>query len=298
VADVLVVGGIFREVLGRRDGNPEIRLAGSALTAAVAASRLGVSVALASFVGSEDVDSVNALLEHASVDGLLVVLDGASGTFAYEDAAAVQPRPLYRPAETCPTELPPLPEARVVLVFGVPDFDPVRDQAVSRAVGRSTIFLWDRQGWLSRTRDAKAAGALEAASRVLLINSGEAIDEGILDPLTGEICLPGGYARAVIKDGTHGVLVLETEGEYRRSLVPVFPVNASSTVGSGDLFGGVTAACLAAGNDLVYSARLAAAATSIVLASGDTFAPPDLSALALNTLNKSEGHLQWRWPLV
>src|SRR5436309_11855601 len=152
--DVLVVGGIFREVIApQNDEEPEIRLAGSALTAAVAASRFGVTVGIASFVGSEDSASAHALLEHGSVETRLVILDGASGTFAYEgDRDADSPRPVYRPAETSPTALPPLPDARILLVFGVPDFDPVRDLAVRAASTTASTLIWDRQGWLSRTR--------------------------------------------------------------------------------------------------------------------------------------------------
>lgn len=298
--DVLVVGGIFREVIARQnDEEPEIRLAGSALTAAVAASRLGASVTIASFVGSEDAESAHALLDHASVDTRLVILDGASGTFAYAaDADPADPRPLYRPAETCPTALPPLPEAQALLVFGVPDFDPVRDSAVRAAATAASTLIWDRQGWLSRTRDARAATALETPDRVLLVNADEAIDEGILDPRTGNVQLPAGYNRGVVKDGAHGALVVESATRHRHSLVPAFPVRASSTVGSGDLFGGVVAARLAAGDDLLAAARHAAAATSIVLASGDTFAPPDLRALTQRVLAEHECRLDWRWPLA
>jgi hypothetical protein len=204
--DVLVVGGTFREVIGRpNDQEPEIRLAGSALTAAIAASRFGVSVAIASFFGSEDAASAYTLLEHGSVDDCLVVLDGASGTFAYAgDADADDPRPLYRPAETCPTALPTLPDARVLLVFGVPDFDPVSDPAVRAVAATASTLIWDRQGWLSRTRNAEAATALQTPDRVVLANAGEAIDEGVLDTRTGEVRLPSGYQRGVVKDGARG----------------------------------------------------------------------------------------------
>jgi sugar/nucleoside kinase (ribokinase family) len=297
--DVLVVGGIFREIIRRPgDEEPEIRLAGSALTAAVAASRFGASVSIASFVGSEDADAAHSLLEHASVDTHLIVLDGASGTFAYAgDAEADNPQPLYRPAETCPTALPALPKARVLLAFGVPDFDPVRDLEVQASARTARTFIWDRQGWLSRTRDARAATALEVADRVLLANAAEAIDEGVLDRDTGEVRLPAGFNRVVVKDGHRGALVVdELEGE-RRSLVPAYPVRPLSTVGSGDLFGGVVAALLALREDLVTAATQAAAATSIVLASGDTFAPPDLQAFTQRFLAGNEGRVDWRWPL-
>ena len=130
---------------------------------------------------------------------------------------------------------------------------------------------------------------------MLLINAVEAVDEGILDPQTGFVTLPFGYDRCVVKDGVHGALVIEAG--RRPSLVSAYPVRPPSTVGSGDLFGGVTAARLAAGDDLVHAARYAAAATSIVLASGDTFAPPDLAQLVPKVLDEFECQLDWRWPL-
>ncbi len=297
--NVLVVGGIFREIIRRPgDEDPEIRLAGSALTAAVAASRFGASVSVASFVGSEDTEAAHSLLEHASVDTHLVALDGASGTFAYAgDADADNPQPLYRPAETCPTALPTLPKARVLLAFGVPDFDPVQDPEVQASATTARTLIWDRQGWLSRTRDARAATALGVADRVLLVNAGEAVDEGVLDQDTGEVRLPGGFNRAVVKDGPRGALVVERLADGRRSLIPAFPVRPFSTVGSGDLFAGVVAALLALGEDLMMAATHAAAATSVVLASGDTFAPPDLPVLTQRLLVENEGRVDWRWPL-
>lgn len=295
--DVLVVGGIFREIIRQPgDKEPDIRLAGSGLTAAIAASRFRASVSLASFVGSEDVDAAQALLDHASVDTCLVTLDGASGTFAYAgDADADSPQPLYRPAETSPTSLPDLPEARVLLVFGLPDFDPVRDPSVAVAAAAARTLIWDRQGWLSRTRDARAATSLAATERVLLANAGEAIDEGVLDPGTGDVHLPPGFNRGVLKDGARGALVVECEGE-RKSLIPAYPVRASSTVGSGDVFAGVVAALLASGEELEAAARQGAGATSIVLASGDCFAPTDLQELTQRLLAEHEGRLDWRWP--
>ena len=51
--DVLVVGGIFREVFDA-DTKPSMRYGGSGLTASVAAARFGVETALASYVGTDD----------------------------------------------------------------------------------------------------------------------------------------------------------------------------------------------------------------------------------------------------
>ncbi|HEX6679135.1 MAG TPA: PfkB family carbohydrate kinase [Gaiellaceae bacterium] len=135
------------------------------------------------------------------------------------------------------------------------------------------------------------------ADQVLLVNAGEAIDEGVLDPRTGAVHLPSGFDRAVVKDGARGALVVEGAAEPRRSPIPAYPARPLSSVGSGDIFAGVVAARLALGDGLVAAAKQAAAATSIVLVSGDTFAPPDLPALTQRLLAENDGRVDWRWPL-
>ena len=50
--DVLVIGGIFREVL-RGDSKPMSRYGGSAIVSALSAAWVGANVALASYVGNE-----------------------------------------------------------------------------------------------------------------------------------------------------------------------------------------------------------------------------------------------------
>jgi sugar/nucleoside kinase (ribokinase family) len=291
--DLLVVGGTFREIIVRR-GEPDLRLAGSGLTAAVAAARMGVAVALASFVGAEDAQAAHALLQHASVEARLVVLEGASGTFVYPAAARDDPpQPLYRPAETSPTSFPSLPQSPVLLLFGLPDFDPVRDPAVIEVARGARLLIWDRQGWLSRTRSAAAAAALKARERVILLNAEEAIDENVLDPGSGDVRLPGGYDGGMIKDGVNGALIVDRNGT--RTAIPAFPVDAQTTVGSGDVCAGVIASQLVTDNDLATAARRASAATAAVLASGDTFAPPDLRALMWRVLQEQTGTFAWRW---
>lgn len=79
---------------------------------------MGASVAAAGFVGAEDIDVVGSQLAHAGVSLELVVLPGASGFFVYHEAGDdTRPRPQYRPAETSPIDLRPLPQARILLVF-------------------------------------------------------------------------------------------------------------------------------------------------------------------------------------
>ena len=124
--DVLVIGGIFREILDG-DTDPRRRYGGSGLTASVAAARFGARVALASYVGAEDEETVRSELQLAGVDHSAVLsVVGASGTFVFPTLDdPKRPWPMYRPAEAFPKELPQIPEADIVVVFGIPDCDPV-----------------------------------------------------------------------------------------------------------------------------------------------------------------------------
>lgn len=291
--DLLVIGATFREVLERGSGETDVRLGGSGLTAAIAAARMGAVVGLASFVGAEDEEVARSLLAHADVRAELVVGVGASGTFVYpEGASDDQPRPLFRPAEASPGALPELPLARALLLFGMPDFDTPSDPAVSVTAERADLVVWDRQGWLSRTRDAKAAAGLGARRRILLTNADEAIDEGILNPVDGVIAVPRGYGVAVVKDGRRGAVVVEGDGITN---IPAYPVEVANNLGSGDVFAGVLTARIAAGESVADAARVAAAATSALLESGTTFAPADLSEMADAVRARTDGYFEWRF---
>src|SRR5690606_21251043 len=139
--DVLVVGGIFREVL-TADTNPRLRYGGSGLVAAVAAARLGAQVALGSYVGTEDAEAVRSELLLASVDDAwLVELPGASGTFLFPTLAAPSaPWPQYRPSEAVPHTVPMLPPAKVIVAFGIPDCDPIELGWLDSAPSASTLL--------------------------------------------------------------------------------------------------------------------------------------------------------------
>jgi sugar/nucleoside kinase (ribokinase family) len=276
--DVLVIGGTFREVIERSQSNPVVRLGGSALTAAIAAARMGAAVALSTFVGAEDEDPARMLLSHAGVRTDLVILPGASGTFVYPAGSEdTNPRPLYRPAETSPLAFPPLPRAAAVLIFGMPDFDPPRDPAVIDVAQQAGSVLWDRQGWMSRTRDASAIASLDVGRT------------------TGVVTLPPGFEAAILKDGRRGAMIADVVGG--RTLIPAYPVDVPNNVGSGDVFAGVVAAEVSRGACLETATSFAAAATSAVLSARDTIAPPDLRELAevVMRTKQSSGSSAWRW---
>lgn len=264
VGDVVVVGGIFREVLDA-DTAPRLRYGGSGLTAAIAAARLGTNVTLAAAVGAEDADAITATLEEAGVaTSSLVVTEGASGTFLFpslQDAA--RPWPLYRPAESATPTAPAVPQADVILCFGVPDFDPLAEGWLAGATPHTLV--WDRQGWLSRARDASAALAVAAGRHVYVANRAEAADEigdsGVV--LTGP---PAGFAAAIIKDGRNGVSVVEGAAAVH---VPAATVETAQTIGSGDVFAGAVAAALATGASLIDATRVGCAAAAVSLRRGD-----------------------------
>jgi len=67
VFDVVVVGGIFAEILDG-DTAPRSRYWRSALIAAILASGLGASTSIASYVGEEDAEAIEAMLKAARVD--------------------------------------------------------------------------------------------------------------------------------------------------------------------------------------------------------------------------------------
>ena len=295
--NVLVVGGIFREVLDA-DTQPQRRYGGSGLTASVAAARFGAQVALASYVGSDDERGVRAELELAGVNDCAVVsVDGACGTFVYPTR---QGRgyigPMYRPAEALPNELPAVSAADtdIVLVFGIPDFDPVT-MGWLRGIGHQTTVIWDRQGWLSRARDAKDVLKLSVHRRVYLANEGEALEDAQVSSFDEVLSVqpPVGFDVAVIKRGEIGVLVFErSSGDVNMAAVPSFPVKASFTVGSGDVFAGVFAARLALGDSATVAATWGCAAACVALRGCQNLLPAEAYGEASELISSFGGLLR------
>ena len=266
--DVLVVGGIFREVLNA-DTNPRRRYGGSGLTSAVAAARLGARVALASYVGTEDERAVRAELEIAGVDDQAVLpVPGACGTFVYQTHEHLrQLGPMYRPTEAVPAEAPEIPSSNTIVAFGIPDFDPPREGWLSGLDSQATV-IWDRQGWLSRARDAMEILRRDMARRIYLANGDESIEDANANSLDEALATqpPRGFEVSVIKRGKRGVVVIERGlGAANSTSVPAFPVHTDSTVGSGDVFAGAFAARLAMGDSVGTAAKWGCAAAAVSL---------------------------------
>ena len=272
VTDVLVVGGVFREVVDA-DSDPKLRYGGSGLTAAVTAARIECRVALASYVGSDDEEAVRAELLLAGVDdGPLLTVSGASGTFVFPtEEVPTRPWPMYRPAESIPQQSPLVPEAAVVLAFGIPDFDPVGDGWL-RSMLPTTTLIWDRQGWLSRARNADAIIGLPAARKIYLANEAEANEDAEAKGVTRSPAPqpPDGFDVSVIKRGIEGVDVYFRDGLYcHYDHIPTFAVHTVSTIGSGDVFAGAFAGRIAQGDSPASAAKWGCAAASIALQTND-----------------------------
>ena len=292
--DVLIIGGIFREVLDA-DTAPRRRYGGSGLTSSIAAARFGAQVALASYVGTEDERAVRAELEVAGVDDRAVLaVDGACGTFVfptYQDQTRLGP--MYRPAESLPDKLPEIPAAHIVVAFGIPDFDPIATGWLKGLVEHSTV-IWDKQGWLSRPRDASEILRLNAFRSIYVANEDEAIEDaraGSFDEALDRQP-PHGFDIAVVKRGETGVVVIEKSlSVISSTAVPSFPVHTASTVGSGDIFAGVFGARLALGDPVIGAARWGCAAASVSLTAGQNLLSAEAYMQASELISGIRSHL-------
>ncbi|MCL4553509.1 MAG: PfkB family carbohydrate kinase, partial [Candidatus Marsarchaeota archaeon] len=196
---------------------------------------------------------------------------GASGIFVFPaHQNSERPWPMYRPAEAVPTTLPgSVPAARVVVAFGIPDFDPVSSGWLS-GLRSDVVLVWDRQGWLSRARDSAAARALAPAMKIYVANEQEALEEARASTIR-EVLLqpPPGFRVSLIKRGIRGVTVVErTKQGILCNVGEAFPVETESTIGSGDVFLGAFAARLSIGDSCVDAATWGCAASAIALKVG------------------------------
>ena len=194
---------------------------------------------------------------------------------------------MYRPAESVPVEIPEIPVVTMVLAFGIPDFDPLMEGWLTRLDRRVTI-IWDKQGWLSRTRDAEEILRREALRRIYLANEDEAVEDAQASSFDEAMTVQpaSGFDVAVIKRREKGVVVIEESlGEVSCTPVPAFPVNTSSTVGSGDVFAGAFAARLALGDSVVAAAKWGCAAAAISLKAGQNLLTAEAYAQACNLIS-------------
>lgn len=265
--DVLVVGPVLVERLASGDGW-NTRLGGSGLIAALASARTGAETALAGWVGEDDADEAHGLLEAAGVDvSPLKILPGASGIFVLHDPAdGVPPAPQYRPFETSPQTLarPALRHADVTVAFGSPDADPIAQGWLDSP--EPNTLIWDRQGWLSRARDAQLAALVPAKHRIWLGNIDEARAETGQDMEASAIeqLPPPSFRIAVVKCGPWGVIVRYPDG--REDQIGAFAAEGPTAIGTGDAFAGAFAARVALGAAPGDAARWGCAVAAAFLA--------------------------------
>lgn len=292
--DVVVLGGIFREI-GADPTYSRLEVAGSGLTASAISARLGARTALLASVGHEDLDAATHVLGACDVDrSWLEVTSGASGTFLYPPKADdARPWPMFRPAESAPpTDLAGgLPGASVYLLFGLPELDPVEEGWLDDVPYGSTV-LWDRQGWLSRARDWRTVLRVPAGYRVYLANEDEAMAEfeaDTMDELLNRLP-PDGIDAAVVKRGSAGcVYRIRRFDGVDGEIVSGFPVQSTSTVGTGDVFAGCLAAQLAQGAGLGDAVRMANALAAAFLIEGRDVLAPNLVRLGRSFVGERAG---------
>jgi sugar/nucleoside kinase (ribokinase family)/nucleoside 2-deoxyribosyltransferase len=278
MTDVVVIGGIFQETLPPASA-PVRRIGGSGFVAALTAAGLGAKVALVSYVGERDAQATLGPLRRAGVDtSAVVVLPGQSGIFSMSDLVDRQaPRPGYRPAEALPVRsdlAAPLPRAPVVLAFGFPDFDPF--DWIREAVQPGGVFLWDRQGWLSRNINRLDLDRLPVERRIYVANLEEMRVEANRQTYAAALSEqpPAGFDSALIKCGRWGTLA--SDKDERIDFIPAFVSEVRSVIGSGDCFAGAVSARLAQGSRLGEAAQVGSAAASLFVERTSNIPAPQL----------------------
>lgn len=285
---LLVIGGIFREAFSSDANQSRLHLAGSGLYAAIAAARLGAEVTLIAPVGTEDCEAAAALAGEVRIEAHFITTPGASGLFAYERRNGLDLFRGYRPAEAefAEDDVPELAAGfDQVLLFGHPQWDPCASPRVA-VLTTGAHLLFDRQGWLSRTRSSAAAAALPAAERLTLANFGERIDEfGLAAAMNLDMPPSSGFHAAIVKDGRWGAHLLESGGHRE---LAAFATKIEGDLGSGDVFAGALAAALDRGEDLCGAARAAAAAAAVAIAEPDPLPGADFAAHVAMTLARGD----------
>jgi sugar/nucleoside kinase (ribokinase family) len=291
--DVLVSGGDVTPAFGQQEklvGSICLVIGGSAAITAVAATRLGLRVALVAAVGAdppgefmlgqlaaEGVDVSAVVVRDGTPTGMTVALSRggdrailtALGAVASLTAADVPAALLARARHVHASSWFLLSESLGPGLAGL--------LSSARAAGASTSLdtNWDPSG---RWGDERLSLAIAQAD-VLLPNEAEArrlSGSSSLDHSVSALVAAG--PRVVVKLGERGALCADGPVRCRVSLPPVVPVDAT---GAGDCFNAGLIAGLLAGLALPRAAALGCAAGALSTgAPGGTASAPDLSAAA------------------
>jgi sugar/nucleoside kinase (ribokinase family) len=299
--DVLVRGPDVTPAFGQQEklvDQISLVTGGSAAITAVAAARLGVSVALVAVVGAdpagtfmldqltrEGVDVSAVLVREGTPTGMTVALSRGSdrailtalGTIAALTAADVPPGLLARARHVHVSSYFLLADS---LGPGLAAL-----LATARAAGATTSLdtNWDPSG---RWRDSQLAAVLAQAD-VLLPNEAEALAlTGAGSPRAAAAALTAAgpeAARVFMKLGERGVLCADGSLLQRVRLPPVTPVD---TTGAGDCFNAGLIAGLLSGLPAAGAAALGCAAGALSTGGlgGTASAPSRAAAAELATL--------------
>jgi sugar/nucleoside kinase (ribokinase family) len=298
--DVLVIGDDVTPEFGQKEKlvrSGSLAVGGSAAITAVAAARLGLSVALVAAVGQDPagefmrgelaragVDTSSLAVRAAAPTGLTVVLTGGTDRAILTAAGAIG----SLTASDVPAGL--LAGARHVHVSS---YFLMADSlgpglagllAGARAAGATTSVdtNWDPSGrW---GKDTRLRAALAQAD-LLLPNEAEALALSGQPDLAAAVRVlagrAGGAARMVVKRGARGALCADRGGWWQVSLPPATPVDDT---GAGDCFNAGLITGLLCGQNLPGAAALGCATGVLsTQAPGGTGSCPDLataSALA------------------
>ena len=289
--DVLVLGADVTPAFGQQEKlvqSMSLVIGGSASITAVAAARLGLSVALVAAVGAdpagelmldqlarEGVDVAAVVVRDEAPTGMTVALSQgrdrailtALGAMASLTAADIPAALLARARHVHASSYFLLEES---LGPGLADV-----LSAARKAGATTSLdtNWDPSG---RWGDDRLSAAL-AQTDVLLPNEAEALRlSGQANLATAARALGTAGPRLVVKLGERGALCADGPEQRRVSLPPVVPVDAT---GAGDCFNAGLIAGLLDGLPLPQAAALGCAVGALsTRAAGGTASCPDLAS--------------------
>jgi sugar/nucleoside kinase (ribokinase family) len=289
--DVLVLGADVTPAFGQQEKlvqSMSLVIGGSASITAVAAARLGLSVALVAAVGAdpagelmldqlarEGVDVAAVVVRDEAPTGMTVALSQgrdrailtALGAMASLTAADIPAALLARARHVHASSYFLLEES---LGPGLADV-----LSAARKAGATTSLdtNWDPSG---RWGDDRLSAAL-AQTDVLLPNEAEALRlSGQANLATAARALGAAGPRLVVKLGERGALCADGPDQRRVSLPPVVPVDAT---GAGDCFNAGLIAGLLDGLPLPQAVALGCAVGALsTRAPGGTASCPDLAS--------------------
>jgi sugar/nucleoside kinase (ribokinase family) len=291
--DVLVLGGDVTPAFGQQEklvDTISLVVGGSAAITAVAAARLGVSVALVAAVGAdpagrfmldqlsrEGVDVGAIVIRDETATGMTVALSRgedrailtAVGAMTSLTSADVPAGLLARSRHVHLSSYFLLEDSLGPGAAGL--------LAAARAAGATTSLdtNWDPSG---RWGDERLSAAIAQAD-VLLPNEAEALrlaGAASLDAAAAALTAAG--RRLVVKLGERGALCADGAARHQVSVEPVTPAD---TTGAGDCFNAGLIAGLLQGLPLPEAAALGCAAGALSTgAPGGTASAPDLPAAA------------------